>query len=736
MNITPLEPDKPLILVVDDDIEIRLLLKHIMKQEGYEVAEAENGQECLDNYLRLRPDIVLMDGMMPVMNGFEACSRLQQLPGSDSTPVLMITGLDDSESVDAAFQAGATDYITKPIHRPVLRQRVRRLLDSKRTEQVLRLRDRAMTATSNGIMITVQDQNRNSPISYVNPAFEKLTGYASSEVLGREWEFLQGPNTSAKTISEIYEAIRDERECQLVLENYRKNDTSFWTELSISPVRDSSGRLTHFVWILHDITERKWAEDELRSERDFTAAVLDTAGALVIVLDRQGRLVRFNRACEQTTGYTFEEVRGKKFYDLFLIPEEIGSTMEVFKTMQAAPHASRNENYWKSKNGERHLIEWSNTNLYDDDGLIKYIVSTGSDITERKETEQNLQRLNKELTLNLAEIKQRNSEIAKLSEMGGYFQACRSPQDAYGVVSQLGKYIFPDETGTLYVLDETQQNVESVASWNNGSATNGNNAFTPDECWALRRGRLHLVEDTQKGLVCKHLEGTKLPKSYTCIPMMAQGQAIGVLYLGYSRIDPIPASKQQLALTVAEQVGLGLANLKLQETLRNQSIRDPLTGLYNRRYMEEALEREIRRSLRNEQTMGVIMVDVDHFKKFNDTFGHDAGDVVLREVARFLQDSTRKEDLVCRFGGEEFVLILPQFAVEYASIRAEELRQGIKNLKVQHNGQMLGQITASVGVSLYPNHGLNSQSLVKAADVALYQAKEGGRDQIVIANFS
>ncbi|MFZ0292465.1 MAG: GGDEF domain-containing protein [Candidatus Sulfotelmatobacter sp.] len=164
-----------------------------------------------------------------------------------------------------------------------------------------------------------------------------------------------------------------------------------------------------------------------------------------------------------------------------------------------------------------------------------------------------------------------------------------------------------------------------------------------------------------------------------------------------------------------------------------QSVRDALTGLYNRRYLEEVLDRETRRAGRAGQSMGILMLDLDHFKRFNDTYGHDAGDAVLRETAAFLLKNVRAEDFVCRYGGEEFVVILPTADVEGSTTRAEKLRSKIRELSIMHQGKSLGMVTFSIGVAAFPVHGMSPKELMAAADGALYEAKRGGRDQVAIA---
>jgi diguanylate cyclase (GGDEF)-like protein len=176
---------------------------------------------------------------------------------------------------------------------------------------------------------------------------------------------------------------------------------------------------------------------------------------------------------------------------------------------------------------------------------------------------------------------------------------------------------------------------------------------------------------------------------------------------------------------------LALANLRLREALRNQSIVDPLTGLFNRRYLERILDRECRRASRSGRPISVLMLDVDHFKRFNDTWGHDGGDMVLRELASLMRHLFRGEDVACRYGGEEFVVLLTDTALEAAQARAEEFREAVHHLSVEYRRQTMGAITISIGIAAFPDQGLTPDTLIEAADRALYQAKAAGRDRTI-----
>jgi diguanylate cyclase (GGDEF)-like protein len=256
-----------------------------------------------------------------------------------------------------------------------------------------------------------------------------------------------------------------------------------------------------------------------------------------------------------------------------------------------------------------------------------------------------------------------------------------------------------------------------------------------DGCWALRRGRTHLVSETSNRLICLHVGNVKDPRSippYICIPMTAQGETLGVLHI-QAKPGQLVEQLEAQSTPVAVRIALALANLRLRESLRMQSIRDPLTGLFNRRYMEETLERELHRAARHKNPLGVLMIDIDNFKSFNDSFGHDVGDALLQELGAFLRANVRSEDVPCRYGGEEFIVILPEASLEDTRKRAVQLRQGLGGMKLQRRGQFIGPITVSQGVAGFPDHGASAGQILQAADAALYRAKRGGRDQVIVA---
>ena len=341
-----------------------------------------------------------------------------------------------------------------------------------------------------------------------------------------------------------------------------------------------------------------------------------------------------------------------------------------------------------------------------------------------------------QLASGLAEVRERNQEITFLSQMSSFLQTCATSDEACTAIARFGPQLFPAEAGVIFMFHASRNYVEQAAAW--GGADTHEEMFQPAECWALRRGRLHAVGEKDTAMVCAHVArhgGALHP--YICAPLMAQGETLGLLFL-QARADadheaPLSEAKQQLAAAVAEQIALALSNLKLRETLRQQSVRDPLTGLYNRRFLEESFDRELVRLERKNLPLSLLMLDVDHFKDFNDTFGHEAGDAVLRDLGGILQRNVRGGDIACRYGGEEFTVIMPEACIEIGCLRAEMLREAVRELRLVHAGKSLGAVTLSLGVACFPEHGRRREHLMQAADAALYEAKNGGRNRVVVS---
>ncbi len=561
---------------------------------------------------------------------------------------------------------------------------------------------------------------------FVNEAYARMLGMEPADLIG-----LSPRDVTLPDDHDVLNRAQAQRAYGVVSTyetRLRRADGSAVYALVTGVPRKQDGVIAGSIAVITDLTERRKIEEALRRERDFISVILDTISSLVIVLDRQGRIARFNRACEHLSGYRCAEVEGRYVWDLLLPAEECAPVQAVFAQLVAGQFPNQYENDWITRSGARRRIAWFNTAILGEDGQPAYIIGTGSDITDRKATEAQLASYNAQLSSKVAELQRHADELRQLNELSDLLQACRSAEEAYNVMVGAMQQLFAGDSGALAIFKASQNFLEVVASW--GDAPR-DLVFRPDECWGLRRGRVHLVQPGSD-IRCAHSDA-QATSSCLCVPMMANGESLGVLQILHGAPEPFPEAKQRLAQAVAGQFELALASLRLQETLRNQSIRDPLTGLFNRRYMEESLEREVHRAVRNGYPLAILMLDVDHFKRFNDTFGHDAGDALLREVGQLLQSQIRGDDIACRYGGEEFTIVLVNVTPEIAQRRAEALRQAVKRLQVRHLRQALGPISISIGIAHCPEHGREVAPLLRRADAALYRAKHEGRDRVIVA---
>ena len=342
-----------------------------------------------------------------------------------------------------------------------------------------------------------------------------------------------------------------------------------------------------------------------------------------------------------------------------------------------------------------------------------------------------------ELSHQISELEQRNQMNRYMGEMADMMQSCRSISETFPIVKQYLKILFPADTCTLYLHDETRQLLDQVVPPVSGSETFS--SMTNDSCWALRQGKNYLFHEMDQDMSCEHV--AEAPHGYLCIPLIAQGVTTGLLHIVFhSPNDTLLDNavtlldrKTSLCSRLADHLSLAFANLKLQEELKLKSIQDSLTGLANRRHMEEILQRQFHRLMRYETQCSLIMLDVDHFKKFNDTYGHEVGDFVLKELGGYLKKNTRGEDLPCRFGGEEFIIIMVNTSTERAFDKAEKIRAEIaETLSIPHLSGTI-HFTVSCGVATAPLHGRNIKELLKSVDTALYQAKHNGRNRVEVA---
>lgn len=320
-----------------------------------------------------------------------------------------------------------------------------------------------------------------------------------------------------------------------------------------------------------------------------------------------------------------------------------------------------------------------------------------------------------------------------LDRMIELIQASQTTEEGVHVLETTMPELHPDLPGSAALLRDSRDALELSAGWNGGVA--GPATFPPDDCWALRLGRPYATGDGHGGPRCAHVAADV--GGHVCVPVFVQGQALGVLTFATGRLGPATVERfLAQSETETASIGLALFNVRLRQSLRELSLRDPLTGLHNRRFAKEMLDKEVAQARRTGGALSVMMMDVDHFKRFNDSHGHEAGDLVLKRVGMLIAAEFREGDVGCRYGGEEFLVILPGADLRHAAARADQFRERLSAAPLVHRGQVLGPVTISIGVSAHPLHGGDPDALVAAADAALYKAKAAGRDRVAVADLT
>jgi diguanylate cyclase (GGDEF)-like protein/PAS domain S-box-containing protein len=613
-------------------------------------------------------------------------------------------------------------------------------------------------------------------ITDCNDVFLKTLKYDRKDVIGRSLADFHSPSSRMKLLGAngYREAMQGK-----VVSGDRELVASDGQIIPVlvrgDPITNDSGHVVGTRAMYVDNSEQKSAEEQLR-------LVVESAPYGMLRIDENGIITLVNSQVEQLFGYSREELLGKPTE--FLLPARFrvphaGEPDDSFDAETRAIGRGR-ELFALRSDGSEIPVEISLNAIQAPGGT--QVLASVVDITERKRVEQEIRALNitlerrvaertaevqalnaslehrvaertkeleaenaqrrlierelqqahDDLQRSVLELERRNQEMRLVSEMVELLESCRNLDEAHTVISRRLPLLLRGTRGVLYMLTASRNLLESVSHWSEYESE-FEKILDPEDCWALRRNKPHGMASEESDLLCKHVEAGSI-KGYLCLPMVAHGEIMGLLHIRYS--DDNEGARNilaQSALAAAEQLSLILANLRLRETLKNQSIRDPQTGLFNRRYMEDSLVRELSRAERVGKKVVVAMIDIDHFKQINDTYGHTAADAVLREWSELLKAKFRGSDIVCRYGGEEFVIILPDISLEDARQRLEQLRGDLTRMVVKEDGQFIGGVTVSMGLAVYPVHGRTSQGLLQVADHALYRAKELGRDRIEIA---
>jgi len=585
------------------------------------------------------------------------------------------------------------------------------------------------------------EQDENLRFTKMSGGVLKKLGWDPESFIGRSrWDF---PVIVADDVMSAHKALIAAHQPFHDFVYARRRPDADITYISSSgiPLFDSTGKFRGYRGVGRDVTEREQREAEIIRTREQLRRALVGSNLALFEWDVQSDDIFLDERWAEMVGSTPGPSRmtiGGLAQSVH--PQDIDKLrMAVRNLVKGDGDIYESEHRYKTASGSYIWLQSQGKVVQRDaQGKALRVTGTNADITHRKLAEQELTEAHEKLGRGVKALEQRNREITLLAELSNFLISCVTVEEACNAIPKYCETLFPGEAGALYLLRSSRDNLTVYASW--GKSEGGCDSFKPENCWALRRGRTHAVLDPQTDVICGHVGEHHKTGPYVCIPLVVQGDLLGLIWTTLADqgssgtgLEAGMAGKQQLAVALSEQIAMALSNIRLREHLRQQTIRDALTGLYNRRFLEESLNREMARCKRNGTGFGVLMLDLDHFKRINDTFGHDAGDSVLREFARALQENTREADIACRFGGEEFVVVLPDTGLEGATVRAERTLDVVRNLHVTHDDRALGLITTSIGLAMYPRHGETVKALIQSADKALYEAKGAGRDRLVIA---
>lgn len=493
---------------------------------------------------------------------------------------------------------------------------------------------------------------------------------------------------------------------------------------------------TNIILAARANTEQSAVERSLRESEARGRAILDNAIDGIITIDHTGRIESCNRAACSIFGYGTNELLGINVREL--MPEDHASRHDEYvqsylKTGRARIIGIGREVTAKKRDGTEFPAELAVNELRLEGRRL--FVGMVRDITERKAAERRTNRLTTELTARVNELNQLSEQNARLSELGSYLQAAHSREEAYDVLLAFVRALFREESGALYRLSESNSAQCVIAFGRDADLLS--HTLQKHECWALRRGELHEAGTSLASLRCDHFNGMG-DGQQLCVPVMTQNGPIGLLtlHVPFDQASDDTAGRvarnRSILGGIADRLGPALSGIELRARLQEDSIRDPLTKLYNRRFMAESMQRELLRTKRAKQPLSVIMLDLDNFKSINDDYGHDVGDQVLVLLAQQLNLAFREEDLIYRYGGEEFLAILPGASLEVAQRRAENVCKATRAMRIETDKGTM-RVTISAGVATAPEHGTTQEALVSRADEALYAAKQSGRDRVKLA---
>ncbi len=608
----------------------------------------------------------------------------------------------------------------------------------RQVESTLRDSEARFKALFQGAPDAIIITDKNSRVLLVNNQAITLFGYSMEELIGNSIDIVI-PERYREAYYKYQKAFIDEIDTRpgisLPLNGVRKNKREIPIEIALSPVKIPSGVI--FTNIIRDLTIRKEAEEQLRLQ----SVALESAANGILITDRNGNIQWVNPAFSKMTGYTVEEVIGKnpRVQKSGLVAQDVFS--DLWRTILSG-NVWHGELINRRKDGTTITEEQTIAPVRDGSGQIIHFIAIKQDITERKRAEEVLSK--------------RSEQIATLNRVMRLLSSTLDLSKLLDMILHEIQQVIPYDSASIWLCRDVSLEIIAAHGFPNSDELIGTTyrlSSKDNPNTQVIRTRSPLIEDDISSTYRSSGSGVASRyqnRGWMGVPMIVGDRVTGMLSFDKNVPNFYTQEQSQFALAFAAQAAIAIENarlysdaqkelverieaedklLVLQKELEEQAIRDSLTGLYNRRFLDETLSRELSRAERDKYSVSVVMLDLDYFKMFNDTYGHDVGDMMLKQLGKLLSSQVRAGDIACRYGGEEFVVVMPKASLSVAKQRANDWRMKFESQVLTHEGEILNG-TLSAGVAVFPLHGTSSEEIIRKADQAMYSAKAAGRNLV------
>lgn len=717
------------ILIVEDEYIVAMDIRNSLEKNGFQVVgQANRGESAIKKAGELQPDLILMDiGLKGEMDGIETAIQIR---ARFDLPVIFLTAFGNPSVIERARLVEPFGYLYKPFEERELISNIAMALYKHGMEKKLRESEekfrRVIEHSSDAIVLADSQGN----LVEWNRSAEQISGWQRSEVMGRPaWELISRVVPRVNRSVSLQEALQQQWGA-IVKDEYQGpldllNEIEIETPEGVRRVVQSNafsiktGQEMLVGAIIRDITERRRTEEELRK---VLQAVEQSANAIVIT-DIDGHIEYANPKFVEVSGYSLAEVIGKTPRILSSGEHDAKFYENLWQTIRSG-RVWRGELHNRRKDGTLYWEDSTIAPVFDLSHRLVNFIAVKEDITARKLLEE-AERNQRQLAEALRDTSAALNGTLKLEEV------------LDRVLDNIGKLMAFDAAMVLLVDGHSVRRIRHLSRDSETTV----NPFAIGDTQAslinlplleeMRETKLPcLIADTQTDPRWLLVPDMGRIRSFMSAPIVIRGHVAGMINTLSSTPGFFTSAHSERLLVFAGQAAVAIENAQLFEQAYYLSVTDPLTELTNRRYFFEVGRLELERALRYKRTLSVMMVDVDHFKNINDTFGHAIGDVTLREIAARIRQTVRTVDTVARFGGEEFIVLMPETNLEEACQVAERVRHAVSDIPVKTEAGNVST-SLSIGVAQLGDTSTDMDRLIQCADQAMYAAKAEGRNQVV-----